>query len=366
VRSLQATFETWGSTPLHRIFLFVGTLAALSFAACAHADDTPANWKHKPTEADLKAVWPRDALRKGLGGVAEISCTVTVQGMLRDCVVISEDPPSMYFGMAALAMTPQLLFTPATHDGKPVESRVRFPVRFHGLPGVREARTGSNLMGGMSEPGPGVVGGVQWLTAPDYADVVAAYPEKARVGKVGGNVALNCRFTAEGRLRDCDVISEQPGGYGFGPAARELAKDFAALVDKAHPPRSEISTQIAFTFAPDMLTSPSPVIGRPRWTHVPESLDVAQSFPAAATAAHVSTGHVTLNCMVGPAGRLVDCAVSRQDPPGLDFDRAALALAPQFQLSVWTDEGLPTVGGRVSVPLRYEAPTDAAGKAVAR
>lgn len=352
---------------MRQIFSLVGTVAVVCFAPAAKAEDTTANWKHKPTAESLKAVWPREALRKGIGGVADISCAVTVQGTLRDCVVNSEDPPNMYFGMAALSMTPQFLFTPATHNGQPVESRVRFPIRFGGLTGVKEAHTGSHiLMGGVSQPGAGVVGGVQWLAAPDYAAVVAAYPERARAGKVAGNVALNCRFTADGRLTDCEAISEQPGGYGFGAAAVRLAKGFAALVDKDHPLRGEVSTQIAVAFAPEMLSSPSPLIGRPRWTHVPESLDVAQSFPAAAKVAHVSTGHVTLTCTVGPSGRLVDCAVSRQDPPGLDFGKAALALAPQFQLSVWTDEGLPTVGGRVSVPLRYEASADAGGASTPR
>ncbi len=31
-----------------------------------------------------------------------------------------------------------------------------------------------------------------------------------------------------------------------------------------------------------------------------------------------------------------------------------MALAKDFQVSVWTPEGLPTVGGLVRVPIRYQ------------
>jgi protein TonB len=137
-----------------------------------------------------------------------------------------------------------------------------------------------------------------------------------------------------------------------------LAKDFRApLTDADGSSIRGVTTQIAFTFAPEMLGDGQPVIGKPQWTHLPEALDLAASFPAQATAAHVSVGHVTLACDVGPGGHLAGCAVTRQAPDGLGFDKAALALAPSFQVTVWTDEGLPTVGGRITVPIRYEAGT---------
>jgi hypothetical protein len=47
--------------------------------------------------------------------------------------------------------------------------------------------------------------------------------------------------------------------------------------------------------------------------------------------------------------------VNRQSPPDVGFNKAALALSAIFQVTVWTDEGLPTVGGRITVPIRYEA-----------
>ena len=48
--------------------------------------------------------------------------------------------------------------------------------------------------------------------------------------------------------------------------------------------------------------------------------------------------------------QLLICAA----PAGLGYGEAAMKLSPYFRLAVWTDEGLPTVGGTVSIPLRFD------------
>jgi len=341
-----------------RIAVSLAGVLLLTPLAAASAD-TPPDWLVRPTPSQLQAVWPAAAYQRGVGGSATLQCKVSVQGALRDCVVMSEDPPGLGFGVAALALTPQLLMKPATRDGAPVEGAVVIPVSFGAPPHPeRPSETFPGRIPDAAPAGDRVVTGVNWLSAPSYAQVVAAYPARAAAGRVGGHVAMSCRFAGDGRLADCAVISEQPSGYGLGAAARTLARDFLGpRVDGAGAPIKDATTEIAVTFAPEMLSGEQPVIGKPSWTHLPDSLDVAQGFPPAAVAAHVATGHVTLACEIAAQGRLSDCLVTRQDPDGLGFDKAALALAPRFQVSVWTDEGLPTVGGRVSVPFRYEAPS---------
>jgi hypothetical protein len=37
----------------------------------------------------------------------------------------------------------------------------------------------------------------------------------------------------------------------------------------------------------------------------------------------------------------------------MGFGAAALSLAPKFQVNPWSAEGLPVVGGRIRVPMRY-------------
>ncbi|HEX7948265.1 MAG TPA: hypothetical protein VF495_26605, partial [Phenylobacterium sp.] len=56
----------------------------------------------------------------------------------------------------------------------------------------------------------------------------------------------------------------------------------------------------------------------------------------------------------GATGALEACTAASEEPAGLGYADAALALAKAFRLSVWTDEGLPTIGGVVRVPLRFD------------
>ncbi len=327
-----------------------------SLVICRNPD-----WKQRPTREQLFDVWPREAFEKGLNGKAEITCTASTQGALSDCTVTSEQPPGAGFGQAAIALTPQFLMFPKVCDGRPMESTVNIPINFSGLHGP--TITGSSRIPGEAvsqENAPLIIDRPAWIEAPTYAQMVAAYPVAARGDKVAGHVALACDFGAGGRLTHCRIISEVPSGRGFGGAAKTLSRYFIAPdPDAAGRKMRDNTTVLAFTFDPGMLDGHAPIIGKPQWTHVPKSVDLAAGFPTAAAAAHIAVGHVALACDVGPGGRLVNCAVSRQSPEGLGFDKAALALSTIFQVTVWTDEGLPTVGGHVVVPIRYEAPSDA-------
>jgi hypothetical protein len=255
------------------------------------------------------------------------------------------------------------LMNPKVCDGRTVEATVHIPVSFTGLTGPR--RSAGAPMGSripvQSPDEPSLIDRPVWIGAPTYEQVVSAYPMGARKSKTPGHVALRCQFGGGGRLHGCDVISELPSGQGFGAAAKTLSRLFVgAATDVQGRKVQDNFTVVAFTLDPAMLSGMSPVVGKPQWTHVPQSVDLAASFPAAATAAHVSVGHVAMACDVGSGGRLENCAVSRQSPEGLGFDKAALALSSVFQVTVWTDEGLPTVGGHIVVPIRYGGPTYAA------
>jgi TonB family protein len=359
-----------------RLLTLATALGLFLQPALAAAEDKPPEWVHRPTPYDLLAVYPRDALRRHTGGRAVITCTVSVQGVLRACSVLAESPEGLGFGAAAIALTPQFLMSPAIYHGARIESTITLPVRFQSGDAGGDPPTGSHIPSGISSqhaahvsgtpqdtPGPAIAARVRWVDAPTYAQVVAAYPDKARAARLPGHATLDCSILATRRLGDCDVLSEVPAGLGFGMAAKGLAGYFLA------PDSGSLAgarTQIAFTFAAEMLDAGARIVGKPEWSRLPEALDMAQAFPAAATAAHVAVGHVALSCVIEPAGMLKDCTVQRQSPEGLGFGDAALALSGLFQVSVWTDEGLPTVGGRVSVPIRYEAALPAPAADTAR
>ena len=227
--------------------------------------------------------------------------------------------------------------------------------------GAKEGAPGSRIPAGRYfEPMPApahsdlVVTHVPWLATPSYPEVLAAYPAKARAQGVGGHVVLNCRFDRHARLSQCDTLLEQPPKYGFGQAAKALAQAFVApptLSDGTS--LQETSTQIEMTFAAEMLGDRAPIMRARQWTVLPDRANLFGSFVAAARAAHVV--QAGLQCLVDPGGTLSDCTALSKEPAGAEFTTAALALAPLIRVPVWTDEGLPVVGGRIAVPLRYEA-----------
>jgi hypothetical protein len=90
--------------------------------------------------------------------------------------------------------------------------------------------------------------------------------------------------------------------------------------------------------------------------------DFTAVIPAAARRAKVYQARVVMACVVGASGSLEDCKAVSEDPGGLGYADAALSLSKFFRLSVWTDEGLPTIGGQVRVPLRFDLTEAMAGK----
>jgi TonB family protein len=339
----------------------------------AAGQDRPVDWLKKPTENDLLAVFPRAALMAGVGGSATVNCIATVQSTLRDCHVKSEDPPGMGFGEAALVLTRQLQMRPAIKNGVPVEDRVNIPIHFPKLPADVAARLlpqkqppfGSRLHDSSSEAANrgGVITGVTWLTAPTVAEVVAAFPAKARQEHVSGRVTLNCTFDRRGGLSACNPLVENPHAYGFERAARDLAARFTGPTSTAQGQAlAGASLQVNFAFDANALGSPSPVIGKPQWVALPTTEDFNHAFPEAASKAGVLKARVVLSCTVADGGLLTGCQTASEDPAGYGFGAGAAQLSGKFRVNPWTDEGLPVIGATIRVPIRYElsqAPTPA-------
>ncbi|HWA61870.1 MAG TPA: energy transducer TonB [Caulobacteraceae bacterium] len=65
-----------------------------------------------------------------------------------------------------------------------------------------------------------------WLRQPD-ADLMARYyPDRAQRLGVSGKATLSCVVNAAGKVGACEVVGETPADYGFGDAARKLARFF--------------------------------------------------------------------------------------------------------------------------------------------
>jgi TonB family protein len=93
---------------------------------------TDPEWAAKPTGADIARFAP-SAMASGTRSKVLLECRVKADGRLEACAVVSEDPPGLGFGKAALRMATKFRMKPRTMDGQPVAgARVRVPVNFAG------------------------------------------------------------------------------------------------------------------------------------------------------------------------------------------------------------------------------------------
>ena len=73
---------------------------------------------------------------------------------------------------------------------------------------------------------PAVITNPHWERQPSADQLIRAYPDRALRAGVGGLATVNCLVQPNGRVADCNLTSETPGGYGFGRAAQGLTRHF--------------------------------------------------------------------------------------------------------------------------------------------
>jgi TonB family protein len=325
--------------------LCLGLIAGPAMAQVETVVDVEPDWRRKPSREDLFGVWPREAMKRGDGGTGVIHCNVSAQGGLFGCKVVSEQPAGSGFGAAAIALTPQFLMTPAMKGGRAVAyDGVTIPVKFASFTPV----TGGEMKT--------VVSNVSWAAAPTYAEVAAAFPTRARERRVGGQATLRCTVRDQGRIGGCFALGETPRGLGFGSAAQSLVSYFRSPVRFGDKDAKGALVQLSIAFPAEMLEGGAPVVGKPQWIAAPSAEALQAAIPASAGAAGVTTARVVMTCTILPDGALGGCVVDREEPVGHGFGAATVALSPAFRLSIWTNEGLPTIGAKVTVPIRYEIP----------
>lgn len=68
-----------------------------------------------------------------------------------------------------------------------------------------------------------------WIEKPSGDDMEWAYPAHAQRHDIEGKAVIRCAVGHDGRLSDCQVISETPMGEDFGVAAVALSQKFRML-----------------------------------------------------------------------------------------------------------------------------------------
>jgi protein TonB len=87
---------------------------------------------------------------------------------------------------------------------------------------------------------------------------------------------------------------------------------------------------------------------------LPEADDLLGVFPKDALKANVLKGRVVLGCTIAPTGELTGCTVRSEEPAGYGLGQATAGLVGKFKVSIWSAEGLPTIGAALNVPIRYD------------
>jgi TonB family protein len=124
-----------------RLLLLLLVLSGLALAAPASAattSRTPApaaqitnpDWLRKPSPDDISRYYPKAAQQRGVGGRVRVRCGLANDGVLNDCVVLSEAPPGYGFGEAALNVASRFQMRPGTRDGRPIAGQIIVPILF--------------------------------------------------------------------------------------------------------------------------------------------------------------------------------------------------------------------------------------------
>lgn len=348
---------------MHRVVL--GAAAALFFLAEPAAAQivTNPNWLMRPRAEDMGRVYPILAQALDIEGRATITCDIDDVGALLNCKVAVEGPPGLGYGQAALELAPLFKMSPKQVDGSPVAGgSVRIPIRFT-LPGREqaspdlprvdpralqlarriaaiqiEARGGVTAEEDLSEfeadPMPGVSPEVK-------AAGLAALRSASRDRQAKVETLLATLYAArltQPQLQAYLDYLQTPGarhamnsGAGAAATGQRLALELLLLA------RAKFCTARDCSAAPPLRAlraleaGPAPGIVSPRWRTSPGFSDLQRVAPAIARGFGIS-GVTMMDCTATNIGRLTDCKVVLEQPPGLGFAEAALSLAPEFQL----------------------------------
>ncbi|NGM51458.1 TonB family protein [Caulobacter sp. 602-2] len=204
--------------------LAVMALACASGAAAqptAPAKDLSGRWAKTPSGGDMAAAYPDRAMREGVGGKATLSCKVTTDGLLAECVVASSTPDGYGFDQAAMLLSQGFqMQTPVPARYAEPDARATIPIVFQAPPG-QSMRRGvlkgfgdgtivlTRLKDGETPEGPVArcgearcsVGMVVWAERPAGPDAVAILD---RAGRTDGLTLADCDIAKDGRLTTCD------------------------------------------------------------------------------------------------------------------------------------------------------------------
>ncbi|HYE46189.1 MAG TPA: energy transducer TonB [Caulobacter sp.] len=296
----------------------------------------------KPSGREVGSVFPLKSHRN-IHGAVKMRCTIDAAGKAERCDVLTEKPYGLGFGEAgARLMERSGRFKPRKVDGKAVDGgQVEFTLEMWA-----------------PKAGPPLLTDPVWATAPTVDEVAAAWP--AGLQDEEAVVVLRCLMRRSGDLGDCTTV--QPADPAATEAARALAGRFRVKLTEAEVRKvSRADVVISFRLLnPASAAGKSRLVRQPEWTTVLDPAAVQAIFPDAAAAAGVKSGRGVADCLVGADGALSDCRVASEKPDALGFGASAVEVAQTMRLNLWSEDGRPTVGARIRLPVEFSLAADPA------
>ena len=325
-------------------------LEALAAATVAQAPIilTHIDWVRIPTGEDLADYYPEVARAREISGRVTMVCLLTPQGRLEPCAVRYEDPPGLHFGDAALKLAAKFLArVPSDRQGD-AKYAVRVPIHFV-VPRLDGTYSGTNTV---AKP--------LWLRAPTYQQALAAFP--VGVGAGEAKFVFDCEAGQDGSLGKCRTLVSEPRGGQFEGAARSLLPLFRLTMDPTWDPhRRPIRVNVPIRLVdPASAEGASRRLRSPPWIAMPAAEILANAFPTGAKAQGLTSGRGVIQCEVADDGSLAKCGAVSATPAGAGFEDAALRVAKDMRMNLWTPQGGPVIGARLQLPIRFEQPVAAA------
>lgn len=93
-----------------------------------------------------------------------------------------------------------------------------------------------------------------WKRRPTIEQIATFYPKPAVLERVTGKVIVHCEVGTGGQVEECDIVSEDPTGYGFGSAGLKLARisEFTPKIVEGKAVKGEIRIPFNFTLPESM------------------------------------------------------------------------------------------------------------------
>lgn len=174
----------------------------------------PGDASHYPDNM-VRPKYPKDALRKGVGGKVELRALIAPDGKTKDLAVLDGNSE---FSQNATAASRKWRFHPQLNQGQPVESTFKIHVRFD--PVLQQANSDVELESPLSEPHsislaepdqPDLGPDVHRMSEPGMVAPKQTYSpepefsEEARKAGEAGAVIISLIVGVDGRPRDLNV-----------------------------------------------------------------------------------------------------------------------------------------------------------------